>query len=120
MQEKILALALAVSGGGEEHRALLETLCAAAETAWRARLRDGVTAEDCPDSFCCAVAFTAAADLAAGQGGGISAFTAGVVSVKGCGGAENAARAAALRQTAERLMEPYAEPGGFCVKGVRT
>ena len=46
MQEKILALALAVSGGGEEHRALLETLCAAAETAWRARLRDGVTAED--------------------------------------------------------------------------
>ena len=46
MQEKILALALAVSGGGEEHRALLETLCAAAETAWRARLRDGVTAEE--------------------------------------------------------------------------
>ena len=35
-------------------------------------------------------------------------------------GAENAARAAALRQTAERLMEPYAEPGGFCFKGVRT
>ena len=119
MQEKILALALAVSGAGEERRPLLEALCGAAETYWKGRLRDGVTEEDCLESFCCAAAFTAAADLAAGQGGGVSAFTAGAVSVKGLGGAESAARATALRQTAERLMEPYAAANGFCFKGVR-
>lgn len=119
MQEKILALALAVSGAGETERPLLEMLCGAAETFWKDRLRDGVTAEDCLDSFCCAAALTAAADLTAGLGGGVSSFTAGAVSVKGCGGAENAARAAALRETAERLMEPYAAAGEFCFKGVR-
>ena len=34
MQEKILTLALAVSGVGEEQQPLLETLCVAAETYW--------------------------------------------------------------------------------------
>ena len=119
MREKILALALAVSDAGEERQPLLEELCGAAETYWKSRLREGVTAEDCLESLCCAAAFTAAADLAAGQGGGVSSFTAGAVSVKGLGGAESAARAAALRQTAERLMEPYAAANGFCFKGVR-
>ena len=47
MQEKILTLALAVSGVGEEQQPLLETLCVAAETYWKGRLRDSVTAEDC-------------------------------------------------------------------------
>ena len=120
MQEKILSLALAVSGAGEERRPLLEALCGAAETYWKGRLRDGVTEEDCLESFCCAAAFTAVADLAVGKGGGVASFTAGVVSVKSLGGAESAARAAALRQTAERLMEPYAAANGFCFKGVRT
>ena len=119
MQEKILTLALAVSGVGEEQQPLLETLCVAAETYWKGRLRDSVTAEDCMESFCCAAAFTAAADLAAGQGGGVTSFTAGEISVKGCGGAEAIARAAALRQTAERLMAPYAQTGDFAFKGVR-
>lgn len=119
MQEKILSLALAVSGAGEAERPLLEMLCDAAETFWKGRLRDGVTVENCLESFCCAAAFTAAAELAAGQGGGVSSFTVGAVSVKGCGGMESAARAAALRETAERLMEPYAAVSGFCFKGVR-
>lgn len=119
MQEKILTLALAVSGVGEEQQPLLETLCIAAETYWKGRLRDSVTAEDCMESFCCAAAFTAAADLAAGQGGDVSSFTAGAVTVKGCGSGERAARANALRETAERLMESYAAVDGFCFKGVR-
>lgn len=117
--EKILELALAVSGAGEEERGLLEALCAAAERAWRGRLRQGVTEEDCGEAFSCAAALTAAADLAAGQGGGVAAFTAGAISVKGLGGAESAARAAALRATAERLMAPYVHSGEFCFRGVR-
>ena len=114
-----MALALAVSGAGETEQALLEALCGAAESYWTGRLREGVTAEDCLESFCCAAAFTAAADLAAGQGGDVSSFTAGAVTVKGCGSGERAARANALRETAERLMESYAAVDGFCFKGVR-
>lgn len=115
-----LELAKAVSGAGEAEQELLELLCAAAEQAWTARLRDGVTAEDCGAAFPCAAAFTAAADLAASQsaGGAVSSFTAGEISVttresNGGGGS------AALRQTAERLMAPYAKPGDFSFKGVR-
>ena len=62
MGERILELALAAGGGD---RALLEPLCNAAVRAWTARLREGLTAEDCGEAFPCAAAFTAAADLAA-------------------------------------------------------
>jgi len=54
---------------------------AAAESAWRARLREGVTVEDCGEALVCAAAFTAAADLAAGRGG-VTSFSAGDISVK--------------------------------------
>ena len=112
MHEKILELAQTVSGAGEAEQALLEALCGAAELAWTARLRAGVTAEDCGAAFACAAAFTAAADLAAGSGG-VESFTAGEVSVK------TRDAAAELRRTAERLMAPYAEAEDFSFKGVR-
>ena len=118
LQETVLTLARAVSGAGEQDEVLLETLCRAAEAYWRGRLRQGVTAEDCGEAFPCAAAFTAAADLAAGQDGGIESFTAGSVSVKGCG--ESAARRAeSLRRSAEERMAPFAEPGDFAFQGVR-
>ena len=117
MLEKIIGLARVLTGAGEDEEALLESLCRAAETLWTGRLRED--AGDCGEALCCAAAFTAAADLAAGQGGGMTSFTAGEISVKGCGGAEAIARAAALRQTAERLMAPYAQTGDFAFKGVR-
>lgn len=118
MGERILELALALGGG--EDRALLPPLCAAAERAWLARLREGVTAEDCGEALPCAAAFTAAADLAAGRGGGaVAAFTAGDVSVRGRGAAETASLSRDLRRTAEGLMAPYAEEADFCFRGVR-
>lgn len=113
MHEKILELAQTVSGAGEAEQALLAALCRAAELAWTARLRAGVTAEDCGGAFACAAAFTAAADLAAGSCGGVESFTAGEVSVK------TRDAAAELRRTAERLMAPYAEAEDFSFKGVR-
>ena len=100
MGERILELALALGGG--EDRALLPPLCAAAERAWLARLREGVTAEDCGEALPCAAAFTAAADLAAG-GDGVASFSAGDISVRLEGGGERAGRAESLRQAAERL-----------------
>lgn len=119
MRTQILELALAAAGEGADET-LLAPLCAAAEQAWLARLREGVAAEDCGEALPCAAAFTAAADLAAGRSGGsVSAFTAGDISVKGRGAAEAAALAQGLRRTAEELMAPYAEAEDFCFKGVR-
>ena len=61
-QETILPLARIISGAGQEEEALLEPLCQAAEAQWRGRLRQGVAAEDCGETFACAAAFTAAAN----------------------------------------------------------
>ena len=115
MRERILRLALAAAG--ETEQTLLEPLCAAAERSWLARLREGVTAEECGEAFPCAAAFTAAADLAAGEGGAVS-FSAGDVSVNLGGGAERTRRAETLRQTAERLMEPFVRAEGLWAQGV--
>lgn len=120
MTEEILMLARAVSGAGDAESTLLEPLCQAARQHWESRLCPGLTPEDCREAFVCAAAFTAAADLAAGRGGGaVSAFTAGEVSIKGRGAAESASLARGLRETAERLMAPYAGEENFCFRGVR-
>lgn len=120
MHETILELARTVSGASETETALLEALCQAAEMAWTGRLREGVAAEDCGTAFPCAAAFTAAADLAAGRSGDtVAAFKAGDVSVESRGGADSAALAETLRQTAERLMAPYAWPADFSFRRVR-
>ena len=120
VRETALPLARELSGAGEAEEALLELLCQAAEQQWEKRLRPGMTTEDCGKAFPCAVAFTAAADLAAARGGeGVSGFTAGSVSVRIRGAAESCALAESLRRTAERLMAPFAVPDDFCFRGVR-
>ena len=70
-QETALTLARELSGAGEAEEALLELLCQAAEQQWEKRLRPGMTTEDCGKAFPCAVAFTAAADLAAAEHEGV-------------------------------------------------
>lgn len=117
MSERILELALAATGGGETDRTLLEPLCAAAEEAWRRRLREDVTEEDCGEALPCAAAFTAAADLAAGEGGAAS-FSAGDISVSLGSGQDRARQAESLRQAAKRLMEPFVRAEGLWAQGV--
>ena len=117
MRGRILELALAAAGGGEAERTLLEPLCAAAEAAWTARLRTGVSPGDCGDAFLCAAAFSAAADLAAG-GGGAASFSAGDISVSLGGVQDRARRAESLRQAAEGLMEPFVRAAGLWAQGV--
>ena len=117
MSERILELALAATGGGETDRTLLEPLCAAAEEAWRRRLREDVTEEDCGEALPCAAAFTAAADLAAAEGGAAS-FSAGDISVSLGGVQDRARRAESLRQAAEGLMEPFVRAAGLWAQGV--
>lgn len=118
MRERILTLAMA-AGGGESERALLEPLCAAAEDFWRGRLREGVAPEDCGEALICAAAFTAAANLAAGSGGGVASFSAGDVSVKLQDGTGRTETAKSLLQAAERLMEPFVQAAGLWAQGVR-
>ena len=114
-----MELAAAASGTSEAERILLEPLCAAAEAMWLGRLREDVTVEDCGEALICAAAFTAAADLAAGWGGGVASFSAGDVSVKVQDGGERLKTTESLRQSAERLMEPYIRAADLWAMGVK-
>ena len=62
---------------------------------------------------------TAAGDYLGKNCAGAESFTVGDVTVRGASGQSAMALAGALRQSAERLMEPYAASGAFCFKGVR-
>ena len=93
-------------------------LCEAAEAAWENRLDPGVTKENCGGALRCAAAFMAAADYM-GKRCRAESFTVGEVTVRQSGGQSAAVMAETLRQTAERLMRPYAASGEFCFRGVR-
>ena len=127
MRERILELALAATGGSETARTLLEPLCAAAEEAWRRRLREDVTEENSREALLCAAAFLGAAgllDSRCGQdiGGGVERVSVGEVSVTtGSGGTGGGSGSAGerLRRQAERMMAPYCGGEGFAFLGVR-
>ena len=82
--------------------------------AWYARtLRRDVTAEDCGACFICAAAMLAAANYREAAGmGSVQAFRVGDVSVT-----PGANSARALRDAAERLMQPFCA-GGLSCRGV--
>lgn len=110
-----------ISGGAVrrlQEDPLLAVLCEAAEAAWESRLDPGVTKEDCGGALRCAAAFMAAADYM-GKRCRAESFTVGEVTVRQSGGRSAAVMAETLRQTAERLMRPYAASGEFCFRGVR-
>ena len=118
METTVLKLAAELCGA-EEEDALLGALCNAAEAAWKRRLDAGDAGEGCEDALRCAAAFTAAADYLGKACTGAESFTVGDVTVKGQTGQSALALAEALRQSAERLMEPYAASGNFCFRGVQ-
>ena len=112
MEITAAALAAELCGASQEDP-LLAVLCEAAEAAWESRLDPGVTKEDCGGALRCAAAFMAAADYM-GKRCRAASFT-----VRQSGGQSAAVMAETLRQTAERLMRPYAASGEFCFRGVR-
>lgn len=94
----------------------LDCLCAAATESMSRRLRPGVKREDISEVFTAAAAMTAIAmymELAAAPSGGVSAFTAGKMSVQ-LGGKT----ADAIRQSAEGLIGAYIDDG-FAFRGVQ-
>lgn len=120
LSEKILALALSISGVNMENNAeceLLKSLCESAETAWTSRLRSDISPETCGGAFLCAVAFTAVAHLAASRSNqNIASFTAGNLSIQTQSSSENAAMKNGLRLSAEELMAPFTTPSDFCFR----
>ena len=78
----------------------------------------GASQEDPLLAVLCEAAFMAAADYM-GKRCRAESFTVGEVTVRQSGGQSAAVMAETLRQTAERLMRPYAASGEFCFRGVR-
>ena len=111
MEITAAALAAELCGASQEDP-LLAVLCEAAEAAWESRLDPGVTKEDCGGALRCAAAYL-------GKQCRAESFTVGEVTVRQSGGRSAAVMAETLRQTAERLMRPYAASGEFCFRGVR-
>jgi hypothetical protein len=99
-------------GAGEGRDDLLLPLVQMAEQTLTARLKPGITAEDCGAAFPLAVAMTAVAGLE-GMEGEVSSFTAGDVTVRRGGG-----HAAALTARAEGLLAPWLKETGFAFRGV--
>ncbi len=108
--EDIIATAQVFAGSlTDAQRSILERLCVPSDTALCDPLRDGLTPEDCYDSFVCAAAWMALSGLGGAQNlSGVESFTAGTLSVKHSPGASNC-----LAMQAEVMMAPYLKHGCF-------
>ena len=106
--QEIIATAQVFAGAvSDAERSVLERLCAGAEAGLRARLREGLTPEDCYDSFVCAAAWLALSGLQSTKSE-VESFSAGNLTVKRAPGAANC-----LSMQAELMMAPYLKDGGF-------
>ena len=104
LTDQIYAQALVMVGAlSPEQDALLRVLCRAARATLAARLRSGITPEDCRADFVSAGSLLALAALCEGDGSP-ERFTAGELTVQRGSGS---AAARCLRNQAELLMMPY-------------
>lgn len=116
--EEIVVMAQKLGRVADEDLEILTALCQAAEAEAAARLRDGVTPEDCGQAYVLGCAWLALAAMAAnGVGSAPLKFTAGEVSVQEENG-DGAQRASALRLQAETVLGPYLQDRGFVFRGV--
>jgi len=102
---------------GDAERAALTAVCAAAQAALAARLREGVTQESLGETFTTACGLLAIAMyMELGDAAGdVSSFRAGNISVTRRRGGSSAAR---LRARAEELLSDWLEDRGFAFQGV--
>lgn len=114
MTERVMELVQALAGAGQDEDAL-RTLCRSACGALNRRLKDGLTAEDCGEDYLLAAAWLVMDWLRGGQGlEGITALTAGDISVRRGGGGDDGK----LARRALELMAPYFRDDGFVFRGV--
>ena len=104
-QEVIEQAALLASPLDEKQEKLLMLLCEGAVSALRARLREGLTEEDCQQEFVAAASLLALAALQeAEQSGKMAEFRAGDLTVKN---REAGSATRCLRNQAELIMAPF-------------
>jgi hypothetical protein len=114
VEEKIMALALALGEVEEAEQEALRLLCQAAESELQGQLREGISPEDCAPAFAVAAAWMALAGLYAGRSSGVSSFSAGDLTIHQEGG-----DSAALLEHARRVMAPYRTDVSFAFQGVK-
>ncbi len=106
--ERVFAQAALLAGELDgKQTALLHTLCAASAASLAARLKEGLTPEDCQEDFLTAASLLALASLSsAEETGQIQEFKAGDLTIRQ-GGTAGSTPAQCLRQQARLLMAPY-------------
>lgn len=116
LQEQAYAQAVLLAGDLNDYQAsMLNALCIAHYTTLEARLRDGLTAEDCKVDMVSAVSLLALADLGSvGDEEQVEQITAGDFSIRKKSGD---AAANCLRSQAELIIAPYLKDR-FCFQGV--
>ena len=108
LRDQVLAQALLLAGDlTERQQTVLGVLCTAATASLNARLRDGITAEDCKADFIAAASLLALAALA-GVAEDVPAeqISVGDFSLKK-GGKTHDAASNCLRAQAELMIAPY-------------
>lgn len=115
MKEEILKLVNALCRPGVEDT-VLETLCEAACRHLDSMLAEGVTGEDCAESYLTAAAWLVMDWLRDSRDWeGITSLSAGDMTVR----RESAGHSGALEQRAMELMSPYLKDRSFVFQGVR-
>ena len=106
LTEQVFAQSLLLVGELEQHQMeLLRTLCSAATASLAARMRTGLTPEDCKADFIAAARLYALAALSeVGDVDSVDQLTLGDVTVKRRNGG---AAASCLRNQAELMFSPY-------------
>jgi len=107
---------LAVKLGGVELSPRLQELCDAAEGELAGLLKPGLSPDGCGDAFPRAAAWLALAGLEQAGDTGVSAFTAGEVTIRRAGGGE---RSRQLRERALEILRPYLADRQFAFRTVR-
>ena len=107
LTEQVCAQAALLAGRLEEQQKdILDALCAASTASLAARLRDGITPDDCKADFVAAASLYALAAFGCVRDGNLEQITAGDLTVKRS--AERADVASnCLRHQADLMITPY-------------
>lgn len=117
LKEQVYAQAVLLAGQLEQEQVnVLDALCAAVTVSLTARLRDGLTPEDCKADFIAAASLFALSSLNQVQGGSLEQITAGDLTVRRSAGSADAA-SNCLRNQAELMITPYLKDT-FSFRGV--
>ena len=119
LTEQVYAQAALLAGDLDERQTnLLKLLCGASVSSLTARLREGLTPEDCKADFIAAASLFALAQMNGVEGDAqVEEFKAGDLTVKQ-GSTHRDAASQCLQRQAELMIAPYLRDG-FSFRGVR-